>query len=112
MTLIDLYDAAQSDTDNYIQDLNDAMLVIIGNLFIDEEKAKYMKDHNLLFLQTEPNADGKEGSADAKYIYKQYDVQGAEAYKDRIFNNILLFTSIPNLLDDKQRSEERRVGKD
>src|SRR5690625_121860 len=102
MTLLDLYDAAQSDTANYIQDLNDAMLVIMGNLDIDEEKAKHMKDHNLLFLQTEPNADGKEGSADAKYIYKQYDVQGAEAYKDRIFNNILLFTSIPNLLDDKQ----------
>src|SRR5690625_6486607 len=66
------------------------MLVIMSNVDIDEEKAKYMKDHNLLFLQTEPNADGKEGSADAKYIYKQYDVQGAEAYKDRIFNNILL----------------------
>src|SRR5699024_1972105 len=35
------------------------------------------------------------------YIYKKYDVAGSEAYKDRIFNNILLFTSIPNLLDDK-----------
>src|SRR5690625_4334969 len=46
--------------------------------------------------------EGRAGQADADYIYKQYDVQGTEAYKDRVFNNILLFTSIPNLLDDKQ----------
>lgn len=101
LNLIDLYDSSQSDTANYTQDLNDAMLVITGNLDIDIDQAQKQKMYNLLFLQTEPNADGKEGKADAKYIYKQYDVAGSEAYKDRVFNNILLFTSIPNLLDDK-----------
>ena len=100
LTLIDLYDAAQSDTANYMQDLNDAMLLIKGNVSLDVDEAKAMKDANLLFLQTEIDADGKSGQADANYIYKQYDVAGTEAYKDRIFNNILLFTSIPNLLDD------------
>ena len=101
ISLIDLYDAAQSDTANYMQDLNDAMLKIVGNLDISIEEAKAMKEANLLFLQTEPNANGTAQNADADYIYKKYDVQGAEAYKDRIFNNILLFTSIPNLLDEE-----------
>ena len=101
LNLIDLYDAAQSDTANYMQDLNDAMLKIVGNLDIDVEKAKEMKEANLLLLQTELGTDGKVNQADADYIYKKYDVAGTEAYKDRVFNNILLFTSIPNLLDDK-----------
>src|SRR5699024_6119862 len=86
----------------YMQDFNDAMLKIAGNLDIDVEEAKKMKEHNILMLQTEMDSEGKSGQADADYIYKQYDVQGTEAYKDRLFNNILLFTSIPNLLDDKK----------
>lgn len=99
LPLIDLYDAAQSDTANYMQDLNDAMLKIVGNLDIDVEEAKRMKEANLLMLQTEVDGDGRATGADADYIYKKYDVAGTEAYKDRLFNNILLFTSIPNLLD-------------
>ncbi|HEY4554692.1 MAG TPA: phage portal protein, partial [Bacillaceae bacterium] len=47
------------------------------------------------------DVDGKAGQADADYIYKQYDVAGTEAYKSRVFDNILLFTNIPNLLDSK-----------
>src|SRR5699024_12496 len=101
LTLIDLYDAAQSDLANYSQDLNDAMLKIIGNLDMDIQEAKGMKEHNIIFLKTKPTADGKYNQADADYIYKQYDVQGMEAYKSRLFNDILLFTSIPNLLDEK-----------
>lgn len=100
LSLIDLYDEAQSDTSNYMSDLNDAMLKIVGNLEIDVEQAKKMKENNILMLQTEVNADGRSGQADADYIYKKYDVNGTEAYKDRIFNNILLFASIPNLLDE------------
>lgn len=102
LNLIDLYDSAQSDTANYMQDFNDAMLKIVGNLDIDVETAKQMKEHNILLLQTELGTDGRSSQADADYIYKQYDVAGTEAYKDRVFNNILLFTSIPNLLDDKK----------
>lgn len=99
LSLIDLYDAAQSDTANYMTDFNDAMLKITGNLDIDVERAKQMKEHNILMLQTEPTMDGRQSQADADYIYKQYDVAGTEAYKDRLFNNILLFTNVPNLLD-------------
>lgn len=99
--LIDLYDAAQSDTANYMTDLNDAMLVIKGNLELDVEEAKNMKSANLLFLQAEVNASGQAGQADAGYIYKQYDVTGVEKYKERIENDIHKFTNTPDMNDDK-----------
>lgn len=102
LSLIDLYDASQSDTANYMTDLNDAMLLIKGNLNIDTKEAKAMKEANIIMLQSEQSTEGTYSDVDAKYIYKQYDVSGTEAYKDRVFNNILLFTSIPNLLDDKK----------
>ena len=106
LTLIDLYDNAQSDTANYMQDLNDAMLLIKGPLDIDIPEAEKMKESNIIFLQSEPTLDGRDSQVDARYIYKQYDVAGTEAYKDRIFQNILLFTSIPNLLDDTSSGQQ------
>lgn len=102
LTLIDLYDSAQSDTANYMQDLNDAMLKIKGNVDLDADEAKKQKDANIIMLVPEQSTEGRYSDVDAEYIYKEYDVNGTEAYKDRVFNNILLFTSIPNLLDDKQ----------
>ena len=41
-----------------------------------------------------------EGKADVKYIYKQYDVQGSEAYKTRLQNDIHKFTNTPDLTDE------------
>lgn len=41
--LIDLYDEAQSDTANYMSDLNDAMLLIKGNVDLNEEVATLQK---------------------------------------------------------------------
>ena len=100
LDLIDLYDAAQADTANYMTDLNDAMLLIKGNVDFTGEEARKMKESNILLLQTEMNADGREGSADAEYIYKQYDVSGVESYKDRIENDIHKFTNTPNMNDE------------
>lgn len=99
LNLIDLYDSAQSDTANYMTDFNDAMLKITGNVDIDVESAKEMKQHNILLLQTELNADGSAAQADADYIYKQYDVSGTEAYKNRLEEDIHKFTNTPNLND-------------
>lgn len=101
LSLIDLYDESQSDTANYMTDFNDAMLKIIGNLDISVEDAKEMKQHNILMLKTVPDAHGRESQVDADYIYKQYDVNGTEAYKDRVKNNIHMFTHTPNMDDDK-----------
>jgi SPP1 family phage portal protein len=100
LDLIDLYDAGQSDTANYMTDLNDAMLKIVGNLELSPEEAKKMKQANIIFLKPEQNADGKEGSVDADYIYKQYDVSGSEAYKGRLQTDIHKFTNTPDLNDE------------
>jgi SPP1 family phage portal protein len=100
LDLIDLYDAGQSDTANYMTDLNDAMLKIVGNLELSPEEAKKMKQANIIFLKPEQNADGKEGSVDADYIYKKYDVSGSEAYKGRLQTDIHKFTNTPDLNDE------------
>lgn len=100
LSLIDLYDSAQSDLANYSQDLNDAMLVISGRTAIDEKLAKEMKKANIMLLKPAINPNGDIEPVDAKYIYKQYDVAGMEAYKTRVLNDIFLISNVPNLLDD------------
>lgn len=106
LDLIDLYDASQNDLANYSQDLQDAMLVIKGRLDLMEDnvdpiqRAKEMKQANILYMEPETGADGKEGSVDASYIYKQYDVAGMEAYKTRLTNDIHKFTNVPNMNDE------------
>lgn len=101
LNLIDLYDAAQSDTANYMTDLNDAFLKITGNLDLTVNEANEMKEKRILLLQTAPSADGNSSQADADYIYKRYDVQGTEAYKTRVENDIHKFTNTPNLNDEQ-----------
>ncbi|MEN2467954.1 phage portal protein [Ornithinibacillus sp. JPR2-1] len=106
LSLIDLYDEAQSDTANYMTDLNDAMLKIIGNLDLDVDEAKDMKEKNILFLKIEPSANGQQQQADADYIYKKYDVQGTESYKDRVKNDTHMFTATPNMDDQHFASNQ------
>ena len=96
ITLIDLYDNAESDTANYMSDLNDAMLLIKGNLNLDPVEVRKQKEANVLFLEPTvyENRDTgieTEGSVDGGYIYKQYDVQGTEAYKDRLNSDIHVY---------------------
>lgn len=103
--LIDLYDNAQSDTANYMSDLNDAMLLIKGNIDLgDENVVRLQKEANVFHLQppeyTDDNEKVNEGNVDAEYIYKQYDVNGVESYKDRISRNIHMFTNTPDMTDE------------
>lgn len=110
LSLIDLYDSAQSDTANYMQDLSDAILAIIGRVSFPEyvntpEKAieylRTMRKARLLNLEPPVDGEGREGSVDAKYLYKKYDVQGTEAYKNRIAEDIHRFTNTPDMTDNK-----------
>ncbi|EJH4456649.1 phage portal protein [Staphylococcus pseudintermedius] len=101
ITLIDLYDSAQSDTANYMTDLNDAMLAVIGNVDLDSEDAKAFRDANMIHLEPGTNANGSEGKAEVKYVYKQYDVAGVEAYKKRLQNDIHKYTNTPDLNDEQ-----------
>lgn len=103
LSLIDLYDAAQSDTANYMHDLNDALLVISG----DMESKKYtvedlaaMKKANLMLLEGGMDMSGRPTSLHAEYLYKQYDVAGKEAYNKRLQDDIHKFTQTPDLSDD------------
>lgn len=100
LSLIDLYDSGQSDTANYMTDTNDAMLAIVGNVDLDSDEAKEYKDANMVIIKPELNANGSESNADVKYIYKQYDVAGSEAYKSRLQNDIHKFTNTPDLNDE------------
>ena len=113
LSLIDAYDASQSDTANYMSDLNDAMLVIKGDLDsigLKAKEAAKMKESNMLFLQTGTNMNGSQTTADANYIYKQYDVNGVEAYKNRIANDIHRFSRIPNLEDDRFNATQSGIA--
>lgn len=123
--LIDLYDAAQSDTANYMTDLNDAMLVIKGDIDTllqgssmmsgidptDESAAmqlakdkmemlKSMKSANMLLLKSGVSMTGQQTNVDAGYIHKEYDVTGTEAYKDRLAHDIHKFSHTPDLTDE------------
>ncbi|MFP7243097.1 phage portal protein, partial [Pediococcus pentosaceus] len=123
LPLIDLYDAAQSDTANYMQDLNDALLVIQGDigqeqedliasldssdpdyaqkvLKIKREFNEQIADTNTLLLHSGTDFDGRQTTVSAEYIYKQYDVQGTEAYKKRVADDIHKFSHTPNLTDE------------
>ena len=102
LSLIDLYDAAQSDTANYMTDLNDALLVISGDIEasgISTEEAIAQKNANMLLLESGIDVNGNKTSVNAEYIYKQYDVNGVEAYKNRIHDNIHEIAMIPDLTD-------------
>lgn len=106
LSLIDLYDSAQSDLANYSQDLNDAMLVIEGNVKMDISGAKDMKQANIMMLKPAIDPNGNVHPVRAYYIYKQYDVAGMEAYKTRVMNDIFLISNVPNLLDEKFSSNQ------
>lgn len=113
ISLIDAYDASESDTANYMSDLNDAMLLIKGDLEaigVTADNVAKMKDANTLLLQTGISATGQQTTADAGYIYKQYDVSGTEAYKNRLANDIHRFSRIPNLDDDRFNSTQSGIA--
>ncbi|MDK6688318.1 phage portal protein [Aerococcus urinae] len=101
---IDAYDAAQSDTANYMSDLNDATLVLkVDDMDSLGGKAglRAMQDSNTFVLENGADASGRQTQGSAEYIYKQYDVDGTEAYKTRLLNDLFKLTKIPNLDDER-----------
>lgn len=109
LSLIDSYDAVQSDTANYMTDTSDAILAIFGQVaFPDDvlgdnkkqiEYMRKMRRARLLLLKPPVDINGTEGKVDAKYLYKQYDVNGVESYKKRIVNDIHKYTNTPDMTD-------------
>lgn len=125
ISLIDAYDAAESDTANYMTDLNDAMLVIKGDidnlmdgaeLYLDPSSPDYneqlkkqaeakleilreLKSANMLLLKSGSNALNGQTSVDAEFIHKEYDTAGVEAYKDRLYKDIHSLSRTPDVSD-------------
>ncbi|KMK52784.1 Phage portal protein, SPP1-like protein [Fructobacillus sp. EFB-N1] len=133
ISLIDAYDAAQSDTANYMQDSNDAMLVIKGDIddLLDgadlfgnpddeeyleklaEQKKKLMasiKEARTLFLKSGSTGTGQQTTVSADYIHKQYDTAGVEAYKSRLYKNIHSFSRTPDVSDENFASNASGVA--
>lgn len=100
LDLLDLYDMAQSDTANYMTDLNDALLKIEGDVELNKESAKEMKKARIILARSRKDAQGHSGSVNVDYIYKQYDVAGVEAYKKRLKQDIHMLTYTPDPTDD------------
>jgi SPP1 family phage portal protein len=83
-------------------DLNDALLVISGDIEavgLSTEDAIKQKEANMLLLESGTDINGNKTSVNANYIYKQYDVNGVEAYKERVRKGIHEISMIPDLTD-------------
>lgn len=78
------------------------LLLVIWNLIAIQRQLQ--KDANVFHLvppeYTTMDEKTTEGNVDARYIYKEYDVSGVEAYKDRISRNIHMFTNTPDMTDE------------
>lgn len=111
ISLIDAYDSAQSDTANYMTDLNDALLVIIGRLNVDSENlGKTLREANAAHLEPAVDGTGKSENVSVGYEYKKYDVAGTEAYKKRITEDIHKFSNTPNMNDENFASNTSGVA--
>lgn len=112
---IDAYDLSQSELANFQQDSNEALLVISGNPFTGVEDKDFLEDGRvnpngrlavsqafkkakILILDDNPIPGGSAPSAN--YLVKTYDTTGAEAYKERLVNDILRFTFTPDTTDN------------
>ena len=111
---IDAYDLSQSELANFQQDSNEALLVISGNPFTGVDDKDFLEDGRInpngrlavsqsfkkakiLILDDNPIPGGS--SPSAHYLVKTYDTAGAEAYKERLVNDILRFTFTPDTTD-------------
>lgn len=111
---IDAYDLSQSELANFQQDSNEALLVISGNPFTGVDDKDFLEDGRInpngrlavsqsfkkakiLILDDNPIPGGS--SPSAHYLIKSYDTAGAEAYKERLVNDILRFTFTPDTTD-------------
>lgn len=99
ISLIDNYDSAQSDSGNYLADLNDAILKIKGYFDENEGTLEEMLDATVLLLKYGEATDGSPLPVDADYLTKTYDVHGHEAIKQRTEDDIHKFSFTPDLSD-------------
>lgn len=94
---IDGYDNSQSDTANDQEDFANAYLVFEGQPNTDGDSIKDMKQSRAIVLDEAPQGE----RASVYYLTKTYDVEGVEAYKNRLVNDIHKFSFTPDLSDEE-----------
>lgn len=94
---IDGYDNSQSDTANDQEDFANAYLVFEGQPNTDGEAIKNMKQSRAIVLDEAPQGE----RASVYYLTKTYDVDGVEAYKNRLVNDIHKLAFVPDMSDEK-----------
>lgn len=120
LDIIDAYDLSRSEMANFQQDMSEALLVIKGNPdtfkkedgSTDTEGLDYTIKNRILVLGDRKQYDNEVlgSEPDAKYLTKTYDVQGIEAYNDRLVADLLRFTSLIDFTDENIGSNQSGIG--
>lgn len=104
ISLIDAYDAVNSDTSNYMTDLVNSLLVISGDFQSPEGGVSKLigniKKYGVLALQSGSDRNGNATSVDAKYINPDFDSTASENYQQRLYKDIFTLSNVPNLADE------------
>lgn len=110
--LIDLYDAAQADTSNYMQDYVNALLVIKGDLdaFSTDDADHLIQGGKFLALKTGKDVNGASTDIDVEYLTKSMDSSSSELYKSRVASDIYTFSKTPNYVDGDFSSNSSGVA--
>lgn len=103
--LIDAYDQAVSDAANFIQDVNDSVLVLSGDFkstdFDFKLIERQLKENNMLPLQTGNDVQGRQTKLDAYYVTPEFTLSETEQYKERLRKDIFALSNIPDMTDEK-----------
>lgn len=90
MDLVDAYDLAVSDTSNNLEYFADSYLLIKG-MDMDADDLATMKENRVMLLSEQGNAE---------WLTKSALNMEVEEYKNRLKDDISMFSTVPNLSDD------------
>lgn len=93
--LINALDKVVSDTANDFEMFSNSIMVIKG-VDIDAELFEKLKTMRLMNLV----GDGEQKEVSAEYLYKDIPDQALENYKNRLVDNIHMFSGVPNMCDE------------
>jgi SPP1 family phage portal protein len=93
--LIDALDKVVSDSANDFEMFSNSIMVIKG-VDMDEELFNKLKTMRLMNLV----GDAEQKDVSAEYLYKDIPDQALENYKNRLVDNIHMFSGVPNMNDE------------
>lgn len=96
ISLVDAYNRAQSNTANFFQYNDQAIMTIRGLGEVTTDDVKDMKEKQTVIL---------EESGDIGWLTKEVNDAALENYKKRLREDMHLFSSVPNMTDDSFGSQ-------